>query len=552
MKLFEKIRRQKLLSATLMVFTLSVGVLIGTLLNTQVHAARGQVAAPDATPLTIPKATEAPNEFTKLAKQLQPSVVYIEVIMKQETARAGKQRGAQPDDGDDDSSDLFRRFFGQGGPQSGQGGPQSGGRDFVVPPQALKREASGTGFIVDRNGYIVTNSHVVENADKITVKLMGDDTEYRAKVIGADFETDLAVIKIDAHRALQPVTIGNSDAVQVGEWAIAIGSPFTLEESVTLGIVSAMGRDIEGGRAFQRFIQTDAAINPGNSGGPLVNIRGEVIGVNTMIATSRGGSEGVGFAMPSNMVARVYNDIIRDGRVTRGSIGISFIGKPAPETLRGLGVDHGVIVQKVTEGGPAAKAGVKVDDIITAINGKAIRTSDELMARVADAPVGDALSLSVDRDGKNMDLKVVTQDRAVLYQDRPEVVGENFGPAGGKAEPAAAAAKFGISLREANADERGLTPDKRGVVVARVEQDSFAEDIGLMERDIIVSINRHPVNSTDDVRSVAASLKAGDAVTFHVMRPAPLARATRSRSSARPNDAPAESEFFAGTLPPQN
>jgi len=548
MKLLDKIRRQKLMSATLMVFTLSVGILIGTLLNTQVHAARGQAVAPDATPLTIPKAVDAPNEFTKLAKQLQPSVVYIEVTMKPETATRSRQRGnTQPDDGDDDGSDLFRRFFGQGGPQFGTPGPQ------IIPPQAQKREASGTGFVVDKNGYIVTNNHVVENADKITVKLQGDNTEYRAKVIGTDFETDLAVVKIDAHRALQPVTIGNSEGVQVGEWAIAIGSPFTLEESVTLGIVSALGRDIDGGRAFQRFIQTDAAINPGNSGGPLVNIRGEVIGVNTMIATSRGGSEGVGFALPSNMVVRVYNDIIRDGRVTRGSIGITFIPKPAPETLRGLGVDHGVIVKEVAKGGPSDKAGVKPDDIITSINGKAIRTSDDLMARVADTPVGDTLALSVDRDGKTMDLKVVTQDRAVLYQDRPEVVGENFNaPNGGKNEPAATAAKFGVSLRDASADERGLTPDKRGVVVARVEQDSFAEDIGLMEHDIIVSINRRNVNSTDDVRAVAQSLKAGDAVTFHVIRPAPVARATRNRSSARPNEGGADSLFLAGTLPAQN
>ena len=549
MKLFEKIRRQKLMSATLMVFTLSVGVLIGTLLNTQVHAAKGQVVAPDATPLTVPKAVDAPNEFTKLAKQLQPSVVYIEVTMKpQESVSRGKQRGVQPpDDGDDDSSDLFRRFFGQGGPQ---GGPQG----QVVPPQAFKREASGTGFVVDKNGYIITNNHVVENADKIMVKLQGDSTEYRAKVIGADFETDLAVIKIDAHRPVQAVTIGNSDGVQVGEWAIAIGSPFTLEESVTLGIVSAMGRDIDGGRAFQRFIQTDAAINPGNSGGPLVNIRGEVIGVNTMIATSRGGSEGVGFALPSNMVVRVYNDIIRDGRVTRGSIGISFIPKPAPETLRGLGVDHGVIVKEVNKGGPSEKAGVKADDIITAINGKQIRTSDDLMAKVSDTPVGDPLTLTVDREGKTMDLKVVTQDRAILYQDRPEIVGENFAPSSGKAEPAAAAAKFGISLREASGDERSVIPEKRGVVVARVEQDSFAEDIGLMDRDIVVSINRRSVNSTDDVRAIAQGLKAGDAVTFHVFRQTPVARTTtRGRSSARPNsDGGAESLFLAGTLPPQN
>jgi serine protease Do len=539
------------MSATLMVFTLSVGVLIGTLFNTQVHAARGQAAAPDATPLTVPKAVEAPNEFTKLAKQLQPSVVYIEVVMKPETAstHGGTRRGAQPDDGDDDGSDLFRRFFGQGGPQLG--GPQGG---QVVPPQALKREASGTGFVVDKNGYIVTNNHVVESADKITVKLMGDSTEYRAKVIGTDFETDLAVIKIDAHHPLQPVTIGNSDGVQVGDWAIAIGSPFTLEESVTLGIVSAMGRDIDGSRAFQRFIQTDAAINPGNSGGPLVNIRGEVIGVNTMIATSRGGSEGVGFALPSNMVVRVYNDIIREGRVTRGSIGVTFIPKPPAETLKGLGVDHGVIVKEVSKGGPSEKAGLKPDDIITAINGKAIRTSDDLMAKVADTPVGDNLNVTVDREGKTMDLRVVTQDRAVLYKDRPEIVGELNSPAEGKAEPVAAAAKFGISLREASADERSMTPDKRGVVIAHVEPDSFAEDIGIQERDIIVAINRRAVNSTEDVRGVAQGLHAGDAVTFHIFRAEPVTRPTRGgRASARPNTGDGvDSLFLAGTLPAQN
>ncbi|MBV9397374.1 MAG: Do family serine endopeptidase [Bryobacterales bacterium] len=536
------------MSATLMVFTLSVGILIGTLLNTQVQAARGGPAvAPDATPLTVPKAMEAPNEFTKIAKQLQPSVVYIEVVQKQESAGRNRRGGSQqPDDGDDDGSDLFRRFFGPNGPQPN--GPQ------IVPPQALKREASGTGFVVDKNGYIVTNNHVVENADKITVKLMGDSTEYRAHVIGTDFETDLAVVKIDAHHPLQPVTIGNSDAVQVGDWAIAIGSPFTLEESVTLGIVSALGRDIDA-RAFQRFIQTDAAINPGNSGGPLVNIRGEVIGVNTMIATSRGGSEGVGFALPSNMVVRVYNDIIRDGRVTRGSVGVTFYSKAPAETLRGLGVDHGVIVKEVAKGGPSEKAGIKPDDIITAINGKPIRTSDDLMARVADTPVGESLNLSIDRDGKTMDMKVVAQDRAILYQDRPEIVGENFNnPNSGKAEPAQAAVKFGISLREASADEKGMTPDKRGVVVAHVEQDSFADDIGLQERDIIIAINRKPVNTADDVRAVAQALKAGDAVTFHVMRPPQIARTARGRVGSRSNsgDNGAESVFLAGTLPAQN
>jgi serine protease Do len=547
MKLFDKMRQEKLLSITLMIFTLSVGILIGTLFNTQVHAARSQAVAPDATPLTLPKATEAPNEFTKIAKTLEPSVVYIEVTLKQESAR-NSRRGSQQqqDDGDDDGSDLFRKFFGQGSPFGGDGQGQAG------PPQALKREASGSGFIVDRNGYIVTNNHVVENADRITVKLQGDPTEYRAKVIGADYETDLAVIKIDAHRALPAVTIGNSDGVQVGDWAVAIGSPFTLEESVTLGIVSALGRgqdQILEARSFQHFIQTDAAINPGNSGGPLVNIRGEVIGVNTMIATSRGGSEGVGFALPSNMVARVYNDIIRDGRVSRSAIGVSFSRMSNPVTLKGLGLDHGIIVQGVTKGGPSDRAGVKNDDIILAIDGKPVKDSDDLMSRVSDTPVGETLDLTIDRDGKKVDAKVVTADRVELNKDRPDIVGEYIAPAG-SAEPATSNVKFGILLREASADERALTPNKRGVVVSQVEQGSFAEDISLEKGDIITEINRKPVNTRDDVAGIAQALKPGDAVTFHVLRPAQVsARATRNRPSNGNGGGDPESLFLAGTLP---
>ncbi len=244
--------------------------------------------------------------------------IVVEVPAQKISGRGRAPQGLD-DQGDDPFGGGLQRFFG------GQGG----GAPQVVPQEAQKHEQSGTGFVVDRNGYIVTNNHVVEHGDKIMVKLQGDSTEYRARVIGTDSETDLAVLKIDAHKPLEPVSIGNSEAVQVGDWAVAIGSPFTLEESVTAGIVSALGRDIDGS-SFKRFIQTDAAINPGNSGGPLVNIRGEVIGVNTMIATSRGGSEGVGFALPSNMVVRVYNDIIRDGTVSRGSIGIKFSPNTKP------------------------------------------------------------------------------------------------------------------------------------------------------------------------------------------------------------------------------
>jgi serine protease Do len=541
MNLFDKFRQQKLLSFTLMIFTLSVGILIGTLLNTQVHAAKGQNVAPDATPLTVPKAVDSSNEFTKLAKRLEPSVVNItvEVAEKPEpdttqAAPRGRRQRPNPGDEGDDPLDQLRQFFGNGTPE------------ITSQPH----EVSGTGFIVDKNGYIVTNNHVVEDGVKITVKLLGDSKEYRGKVIGTDKETDLAVVKIDAGTPLQPVIIGNSDAVQVGDWAVAVGSPFNLDETVTLGIVSATGRGLDPRKGFQKFIQTDAAINPGNSGGPLVNIRGEVIGVNTMIATSHGGSEGVGFAMPSNMVVRVYNDIIREGRVIRGSIGIQFQPESKPELLRGLGLDHGVLIEQVTKSGPSEKGGLKAEDIITAINGQPVKDGDDLMGRVADTPVGNSLTLTVDRDGKKMDLKVVTMDRMELFKDETDIVGKAYTPE----EPGAKSdsnhqVKFGFYPRVLTEEERNLVSDKHGVSVTRVEEDSFAADIGVMKDDIITSINRQPVNSLDDVRKVALSLKPGDAVTFRVLR---SSRAVNVRGGSRRASAEPETNvrYLAGTLPP--
>jgi len=529
MKLLEKMRQQKLLSTTLMLFTLSLGIVIGTLINTGVHAQRGQSVAPDATPLIIPKASVVGNEFTKLAKMLDPSVVNITADFTPKAQEGRKGPGKGDDDGDDDSSDLFRRFF---------GGPGGGGGDS--PQQPSRREQSGTGFIVDKNGYIITNNHVVDGVDHIRVKLHGDETQYRARLIGADRETDVAVIKIDSPRPLLPVLIGNSDAVQVGDWAVAIGSPFGLEATVTAGIVSAMDRGDIGAQQFQKFIQTDAAINPGNSGGPLLNIRGEVIGVNTMIATQSGGYQGVGFALPVNMVVRVYNDIIRYGRVTRGSIGVSWT-KTKSETLRALGVEHGVIVNEVRKDGPADKAGLKPDDIITGINGQAVKDGDELVARVADLPVGTQATLSVDRDGKKMDFKLAIQDRTKVFADDPRIVGENAIPENG-ANKGEAQVKFGISIRATSDEERDLTPDKHGIAITRVEPGSFAEDVGLMEKDLVVAINRQQVNSVDDIRKIQATLKPGDPVAFRVVRQIPGGRA----KNVQPRTA---TMFLSGTLP---
>jgi serine protease Do len=551
MRLFEKMRQQKVLSFGLVLVTLAVGIMIGTLVNPKVHAARSQVVAPDATPLVIPDPVQLGNEFTKLAKKLEPSVVYITADYTPKVAAENPHRRRSPSQDDDENApgagggngsgggdeglDLFKHFF--------KNGPFS--QD--APQHALRQQQSGTGFIVDRNGYIITNNHVVSRVDRIKVKLSGDDNDYRARVIGTDPETDLAVLKIDSKSALTPVTVGNSDSVQVGDWAVAIGSPFGLEASVTAGIVSALSRDI-GGLQLQRFIQTDAAINPGNSGGPLLNIRGEVIGVNTMIATQSGGYQGIGFALPMNMVARVYNDIIKTGRVTRGSIGISWNKTNKPELMKALGTNQGVMVDSVHKGGPAAKAGIKDEDIIVAMNGKSVKDGDDLVARVADTPVGTPVNLTVDRGGHRMDFNVTIEDRAEVFKDDPRFASQQTPDSDEtpvKPEGGATQAKFGMKIKPlTDADRESLDlKDNRGVEVVSVDQGSFAEDIGIVEKDVIVSINRLPVTSVDDIRKIQFSLKSGDAVAFRVMR--------SNQIGARGGHGQWASFFLSGTLPTQ-
>ena len=499
------ISRDRLLTVSMLVLTLAAGIVIGTVFTTGVSAARGQQAAPDASPLTIPPVKPLSNDFSRIAKQLEPSVVFITTESKplQQTSRRRTPQPRQQEDPDGMLS-PFERFFGM---------------PFGDQPQPRRRVGSGSGFIVDKNGYIITNLHVVEDADKIKVKLTGDKNEYTAKLIGSDPETDLAVIKIDVGKPLPPVKIANSDGVQVGDWAVAIGAPFGLETSVTAGIVSATGRDIA--QQFQRFIQTDAAINPGNSGGPLVNINGEVIGVNTMIATSSGGYQGIGFALPMNMAVKVYNSVIATGRVSRGSIGISFAKDPKPETLKALGFQQGVIVESVQPGGPAEKAGLKAEDIILSLNGKPIKDGDDLVSRVSDMPAGTEVTIGFDREGKRMERKVTIQDREEVFKDDPRFAFRRRQEMTDPGEAGSTSARFGIGVRglsESERKEMELTVPG-GVVVTAVEEGSFAEEIGLRERDVIVSINRQAVSSFEEVRKVASTLKPGDPVAFRVMRP---------------------------------
>ncbi|MBV9304267.1 MAG: Do family serine endopeptidase [Acidobacteriaceae bacterium] len=512
MPFLQRIKQQKLLSVCLLLLTLVLGIVIGTIINTGVKAERQNLAvAPDATPLIVPQAVPISNEFAKLAKRLEHSVVYIESDYLPKSGKLKKQKDSDDVDKDDeeqnphgqDPSDLFKRFFGKSEPRS------------------FRTEGSGTGFIVDKSGYILTNQHVIDKADRIKVKLNGENAEYKARVIGYDNETDVAVLKIDAKRALEPVTVGNSDSVEVGDWAIAIGSPFGLQATVTAGIVSATSRDLPGTQQFQHFLQTDAAINPGNSGGPLLNIRGEVIGMNTMIATRSGSYEGIGFALPSNMAVRVYNDIIRQGHVVRGSIGIKWSREGSQEeTLQAFGLDHGVLVEIVAPGGPAARAGLKADDIILAMNDRPVKDGEELVDKVADLPIGSRALFTVDRNGKRLDFKVDVEERAVVWKDSPQFAEnrEELNQPVSKETPHQG--KFGITIVRLTDKERqdlGIE-DNTGVKVVSVDPGSFAEDIALQENDAIISVNRHPISSPGDLMKLQSSLKPGQAVALHIVR----------------------------------
>jgi len=533
MSLFDRLRTQKLLSFTLTVFTLSVGIVIGTLITGGVKAAKDDKVAPGATPLVIPNPVELSNAFTQIAKSVEPSVVNISTTyLPKQTPRSGGRRqmvvprdqgGDQGDQGGMD--DFLYKFFGN--PFGGGEGPGSN----------RKQEALGSGVVVDKAGYILTNNHVVDKADIIKVKFAGDSTEYNAKVVGVDPQTDLAVIHVEGKHDVSPAKIGNSDAVQVGDWAMAIGSPFGFQATVTAGIISAKERDIPGDTTqYQHFLQTDAAINPGNSGGPLLNMRGEVIGINTAIASQSGGYQGIGFALPINTAAVVYNQIIKTGKMTRGSVGITFSALESQNNalLRTEKVSEGVFVQSVQPGGPAEKAGLKETDIITAVNGKPIRNGNELVNIVSVTPVGTPLDLSIIRNGKRENVKVIVGDLSQVFPERFGGTKESE-----QSKPEATTVSFGMSIQNLSEQQRSSlgVKEKGGVQVVEVDPDSFAEEVGLLQGDIILSLNRQPVSSTEDIKKIQATLKPGDAVAFHVIRK------LRGRSGGD-----WQSSYLAGTL----
>ncbi len=501
-----KLGQRKLLSSTLVLFTLAIGIVIGTVISGGVDAARKSQGATDAKLLKIPEAVPVENEFSKIAKQVRPSVVNIQVEFR-ERRQQRSERGAQPNESNPE--DFFRRFFGM--PEGPFGGRQ-------MPPERRRRPGEGSGVIVDENGYIITNNHVVEDADRIRVRLFnGNEKRYDAELIGTDAETDLAVIKIDVGNKLPIAKMGNSDAIDVGDWAIAVGSPFGFRETVTVGIISAKAREVGGAsRPFQKFLQTDAAINPGNSGGPLLNIRGEIVGINTAIVSRTGGYEGLGFSLPSNIAVDVYNQIVQYGKVARGSIGISFQSNQSPALLRSYGAkDGGVLVGEVIADGPSEDAGMQQEDIIVEIDGKPVSSGDQLIDVVAATPVDSTVPIVVIRDGERKTLNVNIADRAELFAKN---AGLTPGPSDEDEQDAEVMFGFSVSNLSAAEREQLSYEESGGVLVTEVEQGSFADDIGLNANDIVVAINRKPIKRVADIEGAQEGLKAGDDVAVKVMR----------------------------------
>ncbi len=521
----ERLKAHRWSSTLVVLLTLAVGILIGTLISFGVKGQEKGGGASGATPLTVPSPKQLSNQFTQIAKQLEPAVVNINTEStvqnphhrRMPTPNAPHGPGQNPDE-DNPFQDFFDRFFGQG---QGPSGP-------------IRQRSLGSGIIVDPKGYIVTNRHVVEKADRVRVKFADDpqgSPGHDAKVIGTDQETDLAVIKVDVNKSLPYAKIGNSDGMQVGDWVLAIGSPFGLNATVTAGIVSYIGRNIVPGRQFQSFIQTDAAINPGNSGGPLVNLDGQVIGINTAIITGGEGYEGVGFALPSNTVAQVYNQLIGpEHRVTRGSIGVEFAAEANPAVARVYGVKSGVTIANVVSGSPADQAGLKVGDTIVSVDGKPVKNGDELVADISSRKPGSTAKIGYMRNGKEGSTSVTIANRAKLFASR---LGEEEE---GNGEATPTPSKLGLSVQNITREigERlSITPGK-GVIVTEVKPGSFADDVGLSRGDVILEINKQPVNSDDDFRKISQGLKSGQDVVF-------LVRQGRGRNQG--------TIFLGGTLP---
>ena len=427
-----------------------------------------------------------PASFADLAKKINPSVVNIS------TTKIFKTKGFRhPFMGENDpfrfffGDEFFKKFFGN------------------KMPREFKQRSLGSGFIIDPEGYILTNNHVVSKADKIVVKLE-DGKEYKAKIIGTDPKTDVALIKIKAKKPLKAVTLGDSDKIHVGDWVIAIGNPFGLSHTVTAGIISATGRVIGSG-PYDDFIQTDASINPGNSGGPLIAMDGTVIGINTAIVAS---GQGIGFAIPINMAKRIVPQLKKTGHVVRGWLGV-YIQDITPELAKKFGLkddQKGVLVSKVFSDSPAEKGGIKQGDVIVKFDGKTVRSSHELALIVSQTKVGKKVDVEIVRDGKT----VIKTVKVGTRKEKEE---------GGEEVTSKAPEELGFEVQE-------LTPElakrlglkvKEGILVVDVDRDSPAYEAGLRKNDVIVEVNRKKVTSLEAFEE-ALSEKSEGGYLFLVRR----------------------------------
>jgi serine protease Do len=510
-------RTRRGVAALLIAATLGVGIIIGSVISDRAGASHATFES--AKTLAVPDPVIMSNTFSGIVTKVGPAVVNISstqvmqaqprVQMRRGTPIApggqARPKGGAPQGDDPSMDDFFNKFF---------DGQDQGDQDRA-------EKSLGSGIVVDSKGFILTNNHVVDQATRVQVTLQGDSTLYTAKVVGVDADTDLAVIKIEAGRELPYAKLGNSDGVQVGDWVLAIGSPFGLKATVTAGIVSAKDRDQSQlqttSSQFQRFLQTDAAINPGNSGGPLVDMAGQVVGINTAIMTgSRSmGNEGVGFALPSNAAIDVYNQIVTHGHVTRGAIGISFREGEStnPIALRSLGADYGVMIGQVDKDGPAAKAGLRAEDVITKVNGKPVKTGNDLVDPITRTPVGNKVEITYVRDKLAHTISVPVGDRSKIT---PEEAKNN--------EDAAPMApvqdQFGLHVGNLTTDEAkeiGIDANKGVIVKRQPAAASFGEDLAFRQNDVILSVNGQPVSNMADYQKIVSTLKPGQEVVFRVL-----------------------------------
>ena len=419
-------------------------------------------------------------DFVTLAEKLGPVVVNVS------TTQIIKET-PNPFEREDPLGEFWRRFFGEN-----------------YPPD-FRQQALGSGVIIDRDGTILTNNHVIESAQKIVVRLSNDDRQFAAKVIGSDEKTDLAVIKIDVGHDLPVAPLGDSDRLKVGEWIVAMGSPFGLQNTITAGIVSAKSRQIGAG-PYDDFIQTDASINPGNSGGPLINMQGEVVGINTAIFSRAGGNIGIGFAIPINLAKELLPELKTKGRVTRGWLGVA-VQRVTPDIAESLGMESatGALVVNVASASPAERAGIKVRDVIIQYGGKPIKDSSDLPLMVARTHVGANVNITVLRDKRNVPLRVTIAE----LKDE-EVV----------ARPPERERDFGLTVQNVTpeiAQTLGLK-EVQGVVITAVERGSPADDAGLRRGDVILEINRETVRNLADYRHAIAGLRKGEPSLLLVQR----------------------------------